>query len=181
MRPECEWCGIGIVTSRVDARFCSSKCRVYTHRAAKTNPIPAAMISRNRWIRRTANKVPLTVDGTAASSTDPTTWASYNRATESTVGAGLGFVLGDGIGCIDLDHCLDNRKANPAAAAFIARYPNNYIEVSPSGDGLHIWGTATEQAGTKRTVDGLSIETYSTGRYITITGNIYQRGTLAAL
>jgi primase-polymerase (primpol)-like protein len=96
-------------------------------------------------------------------------------------GVGLGFVLSDGIGCIDLDHRIVDGKPNEPAAAFVARYPGSFIEVSPSGDGLHIWGLRDGQPGTRLTVDGLSVETYSTGRYITVTGRVFQRGALLPL
>ena len=139
------------------------------------------MLERSRWIRYSAKKVPLTIEGHAASSTDPTTWASHREASNSTAGIGLGYVLGDGIGCIDLDHCLDDGHPNDAARQLLQRYPRNWIEVSPSGDGLHIFGALAEQPGTKRTVNGLSIETYSVGRYITVTGNTFQRGQLLPL
>ena len=139
------------------------------------------MTSRDRWIRRSKTKVPLTIDGRAASSTDPSTWASYIAATNSTAGVGLGYVLGDRVGCIDLDHCLVDGTPNKAARDLLTNYPENYIEVSPSGDGLHIFGTADEGPGTKQTINGLSIERYTTGRYITITRNVFQRGRLAAL
>lgn len=123
----------------------------------------------------------MTVAGRYASSTDPTTWATYEEASKSGIGEGLGYALGEGIGCIDLDHCIVDGKLTPAAERFVVAYPQNYIEVSPSGDGLHIWGLAAETYGTKQNIDGLSIETYSAGRYITITGNIWQHGTLLPL
>lgn len=127
------------------------------------------------------DKVPFTVDAGKASSTNPNTWTSHAAASASDRGVGLGFVLGEGIGCIDLDHCLVDGKANEAAAEFVARYPGSFIEVSPSGDGLHIWGLREEQPGTKRMIDGLSVETYSAGRYITVTGNVFQAGALLPL
>lgn len=167
--------------TRADARFCSGRCRIAAHRASKNNPIPSAMLERNRWIRRSNTKVPLTVTGDPASSTNPNTWASYQDAVRSNVGAGLGYVLGDGIGCVDLDHCLHDGLPTQAANRIINQYPGNYIEISPSGDGLHIWGLADETAGTKRTEHGITVERYSTGRYITITGNVYQHGTLLPL
>lgn len=123
----------------------------------------------------------MTVHGAFASSTNSQTWTTHSIASESNVGVGLGFVLGDGIGCIDLDHCLVNGQLTPPAKAFVEKYPNNYVEVSPSGDGLHIWGLLAEGKGSKRSVDGLSIETYSTGRYITVTGEVFQAGELAEL
>ena len=141
------------------------------------------MTRANRWIRYSdaVKKIPLTIWGDAASSTNSATWSSYPEAKNSTIGVGLGFVLGYGIGGIDLDHCVENGIPNPAALAFLSEYTGHYIEVSPNGDGLHIFGLAEEAPGTKRTIDGLSIERYSTGRYFTITGNVYQRGTLLPL
>lgn len=178
----CEWCGKSIVSKNAQARFCSSAHRVYAHRAAKTAPpYPRELIARDRWVRHAADKRPLQIDGSNASSTNPDTWASYDQAAKSTAGVGLGFVLGDGIGCIDLDHCLINGKLDYEAEIFIDNHPGSYIEVSPSGDGLHIWGSAPEAPGTKRKINGLSIERYSTGRYITITGNVYQAGELLPL
>lgn len=178
---KCEWCGVTIVYKNGQARYCTSNCRVKAHRAAKRNPIPHQMLEHDRWIRRSRSKVPLTIHNTAASSTDPTTWTSYTEAAASTIGAGLGYVLGDGIGCQDLDHCLLDGQPTARALKHLSNYPTNYIEISPSGDGLHIWGTAPEQTGKVQVIDSLNIETYSTGRYITITSNVYQHGTLAAL
>ncbi|WIA95814.1 hypothetical protein [Curtobacterium sp. MCBA15_004] len=169
----CEWCGRSIVAKNRQARFCSSKCRVYAHR----NPLPKALTNADRWVRRDARKVPLTTTGTAASSTDAATWSTYAEAAASSTGVGLGFVLGDGFACIDLDHCLVDGVPTAAAARFLEAYRGHHVEVSPSGDGLHIWGTAEPGPGTVRTQDdGLHVERYSTGRYITVTGNVYQRG-----
>lgn len=80
-----------------------------------------------------------------------------------------------------MDHCLNNGQPSTAAKEIIARYPNNYIETSPSGDGLHIWGLLPEQPGTKRIVNGVHVETYSVARYITVTGNVFQPGELLPL
>ena len=181
MKRVCEWCGVSIITARSDAKFCSSQHRIYAHRAAKRSPIPRAMLERDRWMRYTAAKVPLTIDGSAASSTNPATWSSYADAARSNVGVGLGFALGDGIGCIDLDHCLVDGAPNEIAARFLETVPGHYIEVSPSGDGLHIWGTAEASVGSRQTIDGLHIERYSAGRYITVTGNVFQHGELLPL
>ena len=126
-------------------------------------------------------KVPITTSGQAASSTDPATWTSWENAKESTHGAGLGYVLGNGIGCIDLDKCYDGTTPTSEAQEVIDQHPGSYIEVSPSGNGLHIWGLRDEQPGTRKVINGLHIETYSAGRYITITGNVYQHGGLHCL
>jgi primase-polymerase (primpol)-like protein len=176
----CIQCGAGIILSRSHARFCSTKCRVYWNRAK--NRVPVELTSSARWIRRTAAKVPRTVNDTPASSTDPSTWATYDAATASTVGAGLGFVLnGDGIACIDLDHCITAGKPSAAALAVLDRFPGAWVEVSPSGDGLHVWGLAAKRKGWRKTIDGLQVEFYTTGRYMTVSGNTFRPGRLVNL
>lgn len=79
-------------------------------------------------------------------------------------------MLGDGIGCFDLDHCLTGSILSRSAEAFLRNTPPTYVEVSPSGTGLHAWGLLPEGPGTRRKVGQLSIERYSRSRYITITG-----------
>ena len=114
--------------------------------------------------------MPLTCDGKAASSTDPATWCSYRDAVRSRAGAGLGFVLaGEGIACVDLDHCLDGGRVAPWAQEILDRFPATYVEVSPSGGGLHIWGLATVGKGRRLRVDGGTVEVYDRGRYMTVT------------
>ncbi|MGG7466215.1 hypothetical protein [Plantibacter sp. YIM 135347] len=178
---ECEFCGHSIVRKNAQARYCSDKCRNYDRRRKLNTPIPQALLRRDRWVRYAPDKTPLRVTGHNASSTNPSSWSSHAEAIKSHAGVGIGFVLGDGIGCIDLDHVLTNGVPNDETRYFLEAYPENYIEVSPSGDGLHIWGTAEPGPGTRRTVNGISIERYSTGRYITVTGNVYQQGALRAI
>lgn len=118
----------------------------------------------------------MTTDGEPASSTDPSTWSTYADARRSTVGTGLGCVLtGDGVVCIDLDHCLDaDGRPAPWVADILARTPATWVEVSPSGDGLHIWGRADVADGRRLRADGRHIEIYGSGRYITVTGRRYE-------
>ncbi|MGP9652001.1 hypothetical protein ACT3TP_16135 [Glutamicibacter sp. AOP38-B1-38] len=87
----------------------------------------------------------------------------------SPVGAGSGFVLGQGIGCIDLDHCFDGGELLPWAAELVAANRGTYIEASMSGEGLHIFGLLAESPGYKIR-DGRNIEVYSSRRYIAVTG-----------
>lgn len=168
----CCWCGARLrIRARVDARFCSGRCRVAAHRS----PAPREMVAADRWVRRSARKVPLTVTGKAASSTKAATWSSFRAAKASPVGVGLGFVLnGDGIVCLDLDHCLAGGVPTSAAAGFLASLPGTFIEVSPSGDGLHIFGRGQLEHGRKLSRDGLNIEVYGSGRYIAMTGERFR-------
>ncbi|OSC76538.1 DNA primase [Streptomyces sp. BF-3] len=172
----CEWCGGDMpLVARSHARTCSTRCRVALHRAAKNNPLPVELTTRDRWIRRSSTKVPLTTGDMSASSTDPRTWSSYKDASASSAGVGLGFVLSDvdDIVCLDLDHCLNPLTGRLAlwAAAIIRDAGATYVEVSPSGDGLHIWGRADVRQGRRiRRPDGTAVEVYGTGRYIAMTG-----------
>lgn len=179
----CAHCSAPLNLLRSDARFCSAKCRVYANRA----PIPAELRRLDRWVRwdlverrGRVDKVPMTLTGRHASSTDPATWTDYTAAKASRVGVGLGFVLnGDGVSCIDLDDCLVDGKPNAQAQALMDRFPTAWVELSPSGTGLHLWGTAPAGPGRRTSVDGLSVEFYSAGRYITVTGHTIRAGTLS--
>lgn len=163
------------LAARADARTCSVRCRVALHRAEKKRVLPLELTTRDRWVRRAGDKRPLTTTGRAASSTDARTWSTYKNAAESVAGVGLGFVLSDvdDVVCIDLDHCLNplTGRLAPWAASILRDAGATYVEVSPSGDGLHIWGRADVRQGRKiRRPDGTAVEIYGTGRYITVTG-----------
>mgnify|MGYP001594651775 CR=1 FL=1 len=158
-------------------QFCSSRCRVAAFRAGRKTAIPVELTSRDRWVRRSVEKVPLTIDGRAASSTNPASWTSYKKAKASDVGAGLGFVLGGGIGCIDLDYCIIEGKVTEWAQSVLDQVGPTWIEVSPSGDGLHLWGYLEEGPGRRRK----GVEVYSVGRYITVTGKVFNAAPLAQL
>jgi primase-polymerase (primpol)-like protein len=170
---------------RGDAHFCSVRCRVAAHRArhASDCPVPSVLRDLDRWVRH-ENKRPVTTHGCNASVTDPSCWASFAAASASTVGDGAGFVLaGDGIVCLDLDHCITGKAVAPWAEAILSRLPHTYIEVSPSGHGLHVWGLGALPAGRVVSVNGGRVECYGQGRYLTVTGRRFRRApaTLADL
>jgi len=168
----CENCRARLVTGRSDARYCSSRCRVAAHRKLKATPVPLELRKLPRWVRYSTKKVPLQANGDPAKSNDPATWSSYATVVGSIEGVGVGFVLnGDGIGCFDLDHCIVAGELSADAKRFIAEVNYFYAEVSPSGHGVHLWVKAEAQKGYRRTVDGVQVEFYTTGRYITITSN----------
>ncbi|MFC7463902.1 hypothetical protein [Brachybacterium sp. GCM10030252] len=178
-------------------RFCSDSCRVAAHRARRAvvaeaeeilrgtvDPIPAELRERDRWVRWTVTKdgrkLPLRADrNRAASSTDPHTWSSYAEARDSAVGTGVGFVLGDGIGCLDLDDALDadGNVTSAVAEAVLAANPGAWVERSMSGRGLHVFGLLAEAPGTRRP----GIEVYSRARFIALTGDVFRAGALVPL
>lgn len=153
---------------RSQARTCSARCR---KRLSRRSVLPKAMTERARWIRRTATKRPVTIAGKPASSTNPATWSSFAEARVSSAGVGLGFVLGDGIGCIDLDHCFEGGRLADWASEYIRSVPECVIfaEVSQSGEGVHLFIEAPEGPG-RKIRDGRNIERYTRGRFIAVTG-----------
>ena len=152
--------------------YCSGACKQRAYRAALKLPVELTALPRwVRWdLRRRGDrmtKVPLTTSGRLASSTDPTTWTTFSAARHSTVGKGYGFMLGAGIGCIDLDHCIEDGHIQPWASEIIAACPATFMERSQSGEGVHIFGLLDEGPGRRRG----QIEVYSHARFIAMTGD----------
>jgi hypothetical protein len=83
-----------------------------------------------------------------ASTNDPNTWADYPTAlaaVQAGHGDGLSYVLtnDDPFGAIDLDHCRDKVcSIDKWAQNFMQAAVNTYQEVTPSGEGIRIWGLA---------------------------------------
>jgi hypothetical protein len=115
-----------------------------------------------------------------ASSTDAATWCDLNTAMLSyTEGRadGVGFELtGSNIAAFDVDHCRDaaTGSIHPWAQELVRR-SRSYAEVTPSGEGIRIIGTASGPPLHRKFnvpgTDGVSVEIYrGAERYITITG-----------
>jgi primase-polymerase (primpol)-like protein len=179
----CEVCGEALAKparGRVP-RFCGTRCRVASHRQQQRFYVPEELKDHDRWIRH-KDKRPLALKGYYLSIHDDTQWATFDQARNCTKGDGIGFVLnGDGIVCIDLDDCVQRGRVNQKAQALIDSLPKTFVEISPSGKGVHIWGYGNIEGGRKFERDGLKIEVYGTGRYLTVSGNTYTRASLAKL
>lgn len=166
------------MATRKDAKFCGGACRVRAHRRERAVAFPAEMRERDRWMRYRlvprggkVTKEPTQINGRRASSTAPHTWSSFGAARGSEVGAGLGFALGEGIGCVDLDGALVDGVVQPWAQEILDRTPGTFVEVSQSGNGLHIFGLLPEGPGRNRRLsDEAGIEFYSVGRFMAVTG-----------
>ena len=132
-------------------------------------------MAATRWTRADGKR-PIQPDGTPASSTSAATWTTYSQVTAfDAAGDGLGFMLGAGFACIDLDHCISPRGTlSRLAKAVVAACPDSFIEVSVSGTGLHIFGQLP--AAPRIKLPG--VEIYSRARFIRTTGNMYQPGKL---
>jgi hypothetical protein len=96
---------------------------------------------------------------------------------------GVGYVFtGTPFAGVDLDNAFDDSgKLYPWAAEIVERFRGcAYIEISPSGTGLHIIGEGSLPADAWHKVrpvgknDSGIIEVYDTGRYFTVTGQVFE-------
>lgn len=164
----CAHCGGDIhYLARSDARYCATRCRVAARRARFRQSFPPVMAERHSWVRADGKR-PIQPSGRPASTTDPTTWATFAEV-QSGAGDGFGIMLGDGLGCYDFDD---------ADLADVARFvrervgePVLFAERSMSGRGVHVFVQADPQSGWRRVIDGLSVEYYSRARFIRTTGS----------
>jgi putative DNA primase/helicase len=145
--------------------------------------------TKNKW-----TKPPFQPNGKKASSTDKSTWLSYEQACKACEqgkfdGIGFSFSESDPYAGIDLDDVRDKDTGKILyqwAENIIAQF-GSYCEVSPSGTGVHILVRGIVNKGkrvylnpdgtryTGKMVDKPSnlpaIEMYSSGRYFTVTGD----------
>lgn len=156
---------------------CVARCR---------EKLPAEMKEACRWLLykvipngdKKPRKVPYYVSGEPRNGAmdtpeDVAQFATFDdaaRAFQAGRYAGLGFALGrDGGGFwqgIDLDHLSEHPELQGHVDAVCA---TTYCEISPNEDGLHAIGYGQHFAPMGSTSDG--IETYSSGRFFTVTGN----------
>jgi hypothetical protein len=130
-------------------------------------------------------KVPYKSPGVLASSTDPTTWNTYNnlldryyKTTKPGTEKGIGIVFEDtaNIIGIDFDKCVVDGVLNSSVEEFVSA-ANTYVEYSPSGTGIHLLFQKTEAVElltNKHHFDTYSIEVYTNGRYFTFTENEHE-------
>lgn len=128
-----------------------------------------------RWTKVPVN--PKT--GRNASSTKSSTWGTFDQAWEhyenhkghGVDGLGFVFTKDDPFVGIDLDHCRDAKTGNilPWAMEIVERM-NSFTEMSPSGEGLHIFvkGKLPDNG-----INTKEVEIYDTKRYFTVTGHAY--------
>jgi len=170
----------------------------YQYLSPLTDSIPPELTVIPRWVCWKAiqdgpgtkpRKVPFRADlrNAKASSTDPDTWCNFEQAVtayeeEGSDFTGIGFVLnGDNISGVDIDNCCDAEtgEIDQAAMRLLEDMQAGYVEFSPSGKGLRAFGYAEPlKRGRKGKLDGLEVEFYSNGRYLTLTGRSLKRGSL---
>lgn len=153
-----------------------------TATAPSSQDLPQQMLAAKRWLLWKRNKAPFYANGKPRngkldSPKDTAQLALFEDAVAAlnhspTRYAGLGFALGDGWQGIDLDGVRDpdTGKLVDWAEMLVerAKRAGSYIEVSPSGRGLHIigYGDPLPTMGS----NGSGVECYCSGRYFTVTG-----------
>ena len=126
------------------------------------------------------------VTGESAGWDDPGKWVSLDQAftfAENAGMIGVGIVLRDGLGGVDLDECRDPETGEIAGWArnVLDIFPT-YAEVSPSGRGIKVFALGAPESLPghrvrmgKPAVNGgrqPQLEAYTQGRFFTVTGNI---------
>lgn len=167
MGVECGTCGRLFAWSGRGRRpsSCGQRCR---KRRQRTLALPTALTALTRWTRADGKR-PVTVSGRGASSTDPSTWATYAAVRSSRAGDGLGVMLGDGLACYDLDDVIgDDGQVSVEAAVVLAEVSALWIERSRSGRGLHVF---VNGGGPSR--QGQHVSYYSHSRFIRVTGDMF--------
>lgn len=133
--------------------------------------LPQWVVWRTELREKKPTKVLFNIDtGTHASSTDPTTWSTYEHALETAPNfEGIGFVFAaeDPYTGVDLDKSVDADGNLLPWAHEIVDALDSYTEYSPSGTGVHIWIRAKLPPGRRRKGH---IEMYDRARYFTVTG-----------
>jgi primase-polymerase (primpol)-like protein len=143
---------------------------VAAHRKARRVSVPVELRSRDRWVLH-EGKRPMAVGGWWCSVNDASSWSRFDDVQNAGKGDGFGFVLnGDGVVCIDLDDCVVDGVVSDGAQTFIDLMPKTFVELSPSGRGLHVWGFGRVEQGRKFVRNGVKVEVYGDARFMTVTG-----------
>ena len=122
--------------------------------------------------------------GENAKANDPSTWGSYDEAINFAIcqgffdsrSGGIGFEFANGYCGIDLDNVVLEDGSLKTFAEDIVKTMNSYTEYSPSGKGLHILCKLSESLsnfGTRRRNDEIGLEMYDSGRFFTVTGEVF--------
>jgi hypothetical protein len=112
--------------------------------------------------------------GRAIDPHDSARWLTFAEAHAGRRDVGYVLTGDDDFACIDLDHAIDPATGElTATAAALVRLTDSYVEISPSGHGLHLWLRGHLPAGhpCRGTISGQAVEVYSSKRFVTMTGH----------
>ncbi len=99
-------------------------------------------------------------------------WVQYGRERYGVdFGVGLSLSTDDPYVFVDYDKCLINGAWNEFVTDAVQRFAGAFLEVSYSGTGLHVIGSASLDPDLKTRCKGFPGEIYSAGRFVALTGN----------
>lgn len=112
-----------------------------------------------------------------ASTTDPAAWTSFRQAAkklERQPGEfnGIALVIPEDSGIVftDLDHCRTENGWSEKAQHVMQLFQYSYLEISQSGEGIHIISCGEIPDSFKNSAEG--VEMYSQARFCAMTGNV---------
>ena len=129
-------------------------------------------------------------NGTMAKTNDASTFSDFSTAMKAyAMGGwdGIGYRVSEGIGAIDIDHCIrEDGTLNDVAASILGFFPDSYFERSPSGTGLRGFFKLSPDFAYDKTVYYINnrkhgLEVYlpgTTNRFVTVTGDMYRSGSI---
>lgn len=185
MNLECKQCKCTFTSEGARGRtpsFCSNACRqrAYRERRRARVGVPEEMVSSRRWVRCDERKRPVSASGALLLWSGADTWMSHSKALSAPYGAGLGYVLGEGIGVIDLDDCVrPDGSLSSLARGILEENPGAYVERSQSGRGLHVFGRISGNVCVRDA--GLEVYAGDRKRFVWVTGDVFRAGGLPAL
>ena len=128
--------------------------------------------------------------GALARTNVPATFSDFRTAMKTyALGGwdGIGYRVSEGIGAIDIDHCIrEDGSLNDVAASIMSFFPDAYFERSPSGTGLRGFFRLSPDFAYDKTVYYINnrkhgLEVYlpgATNRFVTVTGDVYRTGSV---
>ncbi|MBP3805411.1 MAG: nucleoside triphosphatase [Oribacterium sp.] len=129
--------------------------------------------------------------GQLAKTNDASTFSDFGTAMKAyAMGGwdGIGYRVSEGIGAIDIDHCIrEDGSLNDVAASILAFLPDAYFEKSPSGTGLRGFFRLSPDFAYDKTVYYINnrqhgLEVYlpgTTNRFVTVTGDVFRAGSVS--
>ena len=125
-----------------------------------------------------------------AKTNEPDTFTDFKTAMKAYAIGGwddIGYRVSEGIGAIDIDHCIrEDGSLNDVAAFILGIFSTAYFERSPSGTGLRGFFKLSPDFAYDKTVYYINnrkhgLEVYlpgTTNRFVTVTGDMFRAGTV---
>lgn len=125
-----------------------------------------------------------------AKTNEPDTFTDFKTAMKAYAidgWDGIGYRVSEGIGAIDIDHCIrEDGSLNDVAASILGIFSSAYFERSPSGTGLRGFFKLSPDFAYDKTVYYINnrkhgLEVYlpgTTNRFVTVTGDMFRPGTV---